>query len=84
VGFLMSKLRVVIASNKLYDLAFKISLGKLTYVEAFDELQPLLQNSGESATPVPFAVFRITLRWLLPLYFGTPVVGTIIYFIAMR
>lgn len=84
VGFLLSKLRVVMASNKLYELAFNISLEKLTYTQASEELRPLLQNSGESSNPVPFSVFRLTLRWLLPLYFGTPILGTIIYLIATR
>lgn len=82
MGFLLSKLRVVLASNELYGLALQIALGNLTCAQASDVLQPLLQNSGESSRHVPLVVLWGTLRWLLPLYFGTPIVGTIIYLVA--
>jgi hypothetical protein len=82
MGFLLSKLRVVLASNELYTLALQISLGNLTCAEASDQLKSLLQNSGESLQSVPASVMWNTLRWLIPLYFGTPVIGTIIFLIA--
>jgi hypothetical protein len=79
IGFSRSKLRVVIASNQLYTLALKIALGKVQCDQEYDALHALLENSGESLRRVPADLLWNTLRWLLPLYFGTPIVGTFIY-----
>jgi hypothetical protein len=62
VGFLISKLRVVIASNELYDLALQIALGTVDPRREYSKLRDLLQNSGESLRQVPFAVLWNTFR----------------------
>lgn len=79
VGFSRSKLRVVVASNQLYTLALQFALGKRQYEQEYDALRVLLENSGESLRKVPGDLLWNTVRWLMPLYFGTPVVGTVIY-----
>ena len=82
MGFSLSKLRVVLASDELYLLALEVALDRLECQDAYDRLEMLLKNAGESSQRVPFGVQWNTWRWLLPLYFGTPIVGTVIYLTA--
>lgn len=79
IGFLLSKLRVVDASNDLYKVALDLSLSKSTAEQQYRVLQDLLMNSGESLRKIPRNLFLHTFPWMLPLYFGTPITITVLY-----
>jgi hypothetical protein len=84
LDFLLSKLRVVTALNALIDLALRIALQQTNALQEYASLQGLLQMSGEASKPVDKSRLWITLRWLLPFYFVTPIMVTIIYLISLR
>jgi hypothetical protein len=77
--FSRRKLRVVESSNQLYALALKISLGMAECNQVYTTLVNLLKNSGESSTKVPGRLILDHAIYIVPLYFGAAIVGTVIY-----
>ena len=76
--FLRAKARVVNDSNKLEDLALKISTGKACVEARYEELRELLHVSGESTEKVSWAQLRQTLEFVIWIYLITPVLSVAI------
>ncbi|HEX2027456.1 MAG TPA: hypothetical protein VHF25_05600 [Nitriliruptorales bacterium] len=83
LGFVRAKLRVVIDSDALSDLALELSLDQANLSDVSDLLRDLLHNSGESSKPVPRRRVVQAVGFLVPLYLATPLVVTAIYFMVI-
>lgn len=71
-AFVLSKLRVVVAHNRLSDLAVKRSAGHKLHESEQDELTELLHLSGDALTLPPPKLLIAGLWPLLALYLVTP------------
>jgi hypothetical protein len=71
-GFVLSKVRVVDARNKLSDHALKLATGKEVSRTEADRLQKLLHLSGEAATWPPWPLLANGTWVMLVLYSITP------------
>lgn len=73
VAFVLSKLRVVAARNRLSDIAMSRAAGHELRESEIEELATLLHLSGEALTIPPFALLVSGLWPLFALYFVTPI-----------
>jgi uncharacterized membrane protein (DUF485 family) len=80
ISFILAKVRVVEARNRLSDLALDIARGKKDRTEGAHEMQELLHLSGEMPT-LPKWSLLLNATWaILILYLVSPLVITIVQF----
>lgn len=72
LGFLLSKLRVVEARDRLSDLALNLALGQALTDQEKDELCKLFRLSGEAPTLPPWSLVANGTWSIAFLYFATP------------
>ena len=77
-NFLKGKLRVVQASDKLFELSHRMATGKDLLESQKKELLKWLQNAGESNRPVAWDAYPNNRDPLYYLYFGTAAIGIVI------
>ena len=78
LNFLLGKLRVVKARNRLSDIALKLATKQVDRSKVEDEIGVLLHFSGEEPTCPPLPMILNAGAFALFLYLGTPAVLTVV------